>query len=132
MHLVLVNPYIVSSPPSKIEVGSVGDAVTLNCSARGSPLPRVTWFKRGKRVVSTEEDDGSDLLKSGVVIPSFQHSDAGVYTCLFYNDKNMTTEATTSLSKYECFVSKTDSIGFSEFDVVFDRMWIVGMAHKIG
>lgn len=68
MHLV--NPYIVSSPPSKIEVGSVGDAVTLNCSARGSPLPRVTWFKSGKRVVSTEEDDGSDLLKSGVVIPS--------------------------------------------------------------
>ena len=88
-------------------MGSVGDAVTLNCSARGSPLPRVTWFKSGKRVVSTEEDDGSDLLKSGVVIPSFQHSDAGVYTCLFYNDKNMTTEATTSLSKYECFVSKT-------------------------
>lgn len=79
-------------------MGSVGDAVTLNCSARGSPLPRVTWFKSGKRVVSTEEDDGSDLLKSGVVIPSFQHSDAGVYTCLFYNDKNMTTEATTSLS----------------------------------
>lgn len=98
----VVNPYIVSSPPSKIEVGSVGDAVTLNCSARGSPLPRITWFKRGKRVVSTEEDDGSDLLKSGVVIPSFQHSDAGVYTCLFYNDKNMTTEATTSLSLASC------------------------------
>ena len=44
----------------------------------------------------------------------------------------MIAEATTSLSKYECFVSITDSIGFLKFDVVFHGMWIVGMAHKIG
>ena len=64
-------------------MGSVGNAVKLNCSARGSPLLRVTGFKSRKRVVSTEEDDGNDLLKNRVVIHSFQHSDTGVYTCLF-------------------------------------------------
>lgn len=98
----VVNPYIVSSPPSKTEVRSVGDTVMLNCSARGSPLPSVTWFKSGRRVFSTVEDDGNDLLKSGVVIRSFQPGDAGVYTCLFYNDNNMTAEATTTLSLVSC------------------------------
>lgn len=90
----------MSSLPSKTEVRSVGD------SARGSPLPSVTWFKSGRRVFSTAEDDGNDLLKSGVVIRSFQPGDAGAYTCLFYNDKNMTAEATTTLSMYKHFVGK--------------------------
>ena len=96
----------MSSPPSKTEVRSVGDTVMLNCCARGSPLPSVTWFKSGRRVFSTAEDDGNDLLKSRVVIRSFQPGDAGVYTCLFYNDNNMTAEATTTLSMYKHFVRK--------------------------
>lgn len=63
---------------------------------------------RGSRVedVFFQQDDGNDLLKSGVVIRSFQPGDAGAYTCLFYNDKNMTAEATTTLSMYKHFVGK--------------------------
>ncbi|CAH3132134.1 unnamed protein product, partial [Pocillopora meandrina] len=38
---VVVNPYIVSSPPNEIQVQHVSDTVKLNCSAGGSPLPKI-------------------------------------------------------------------------------------------
>ena len=91
------------SPPSKIQVQNVGDTVRLNCSADGSPLPKVTWFKDGGRIVSTSVSDGNDLIKTVLVIPRFRPSDAGIYTCLFYNDKNVTVEAKTNLSKFITF-----------------------------
>ena len=92
-----MNPYIVSSPPGEIQVQKVGDTVRLNCSAGGSPLPKVTWFKNGRRVISTSVHDANDLTTSEAVIHRFKPSDAGVYTCLFYNDKNATAEANTNL-----------------------------------
>ena len=87
----------MSSPPSDIQVQNVGDTVSLNCSAGGSPLPKVTWLKDG-RVIPTAVHDGNDLIKTEFVIYRFKPSDAGIYTCLFYNDKNVSVEANTSLS----------------------------------
>ncbi|KAL9961652.1 hypothetical protein ACROYT_G030640 [Oculina patagonica] len=98
----VVNPYIVSSPPSEIQVPNVGDSVKLNCSARGSPLPKVKWFKDGRLVSSVEVQDGKDLLKSEYVVHGFEPNDTGTYTCLFYNDKNTTAEANTSLTLVNC------------------------------
>ena len=96
--LPLVNPYIVSSHPSEIQVQNVGDTVKLNCSAGGTPLPKVRWFKNEKRVISAAVHVGNDLIKTELVIHSFGPSDAGIYTCVFYNEKNVTVEANTSLS----------------------------------
>ena len=93
-----VDPFIVSSPSSEVQVPNVGDSVKLNCSARGSPLPKVKWFKDGRRAIATAMHDGKDLIKSEIVIDRFKPSDAGNYTCLFYNDKNETAEANTTLS----------------------------------
>ena len=81
-----MNPYIVSSPASEIQVPNVDDTVKLNCSARGSPLPNVKWFKDGRRVISLEMHGGNDLLISEFVIHHFKPSDAGIYTCKFYNE----------------------------------------------
>ena len=94
-----MNPFIVSSPPSEIQVRNVGDSVKLNCSARGLPLPQVKWFKDGLLVISKAKYYFTDVIKSELVIHRFNPSDAGVYKCLFYNDKNGTEEANTSLSK---------------------------------
>ena len=95
-----MNPYIVSSPPNEIQVPNVGDSVKLNCSARGSPLPKVKWFKDGRPVISSVAmQDGKDLIKSEFVIHQFKESDSGTYTCLFYNDKNWKAEANTTLGK---------------------------------
>ena len=82
----------------EIQVQNVGDTVRLNCSAGGSPLPKVTWLKDRRRIISRAVNDGNDLIKSEIVIHRFKPSDAGIYTCLFYNNKNVTAEANTSLS----------------------------------
>ena len=94
-----MNPFIVSSPSNEIQVRNVGDIVKLNCSARGLPLPKVKWFKDGRRVVSKTRHNVTDTSKSEFVIHRFKPSDAGIYKCLFYNDKNGTAEANTTLSK---------------------------------
>ena len=88
----------MTRPPSDIQVQNVDDTVKLNCSAGGSPLPKVTWLKDRLRIISRGEDNGNDLIKTELVIHSFRPSDAGIYTCVFYNDKNVTAEANTSLS----------------------------------
>jgi len=92
-----VNPHIVLNPPSEIRVQNVGDSVKLNCSASGLPLPKVKWFKDGS-LISTAAHEDKDLIKSTLVIHRFKPRDAGIYTCLFENDKNGTAENSTSLS----------------------------------
>lgn len=93
-----VNPYIVSSPANEIQVQNVGDSVKLNCSARGLPLPKVKWFKDGS-IISTAVHQDNNFIKGEFVIHRFKPGDAGIYSCLFENDKNGTAEANTSLSK---------------------------------
>ena len=79
-------------------VQKVGETVKLNCSAGGSPLPKVMWLKDRRRIISRGMNDGNDLIKTELVIHSFRPIDAGIYTCVFYNDKNVTAEANTRLS----------------------------------
>lgn len=87
----------MSSSLRQMQVQNVGDSVKLNCSAGGLPLPKVKWFKDGSLISSAAQED-NNLIKSEFVIHSFKPSDAGIYTCLFKNDKNGTAEANTSLS----------------------------------
>ena len=77
---------------------NVGDFVNSTCSAGGSPLPHVKWFKDGKHVLPAAVHRGKDILKSELIIHHFKPSDAGVYTCLFHNDRNATAQASTNLS----------------------------------
>ncbi|CAH3164385.1 unnamed protein product [Pocillopora meandrina] len=99
---VVVNPYMVSSPPGEIKVQHVGDTVTLNCSAGGSPLPKVMWFKGGLRINSRAMNDGKYLISSEVIIHRFKPSDSGLYLCRFYNDKNVTAESNTDMTLVNC------------------------------
>ena len=46
--------------------------------------------------------DGKDLMTSELVIHRFKPSDAGIYKCQFYNDKNGTAEANTTLGMWIC------------------------------
>ena len=89
----------MSSSLGEIQVQNVGDPVKLNCSARGLPLPKVKWFKDGS-IISMAGHGENDLIKSEFVIHHFKPSDAGIYTCLFENEKNGTAEANTSLSMF--------------------------------
>ena len=95
-----MNPYIVSNPPSEIQVQNVGDSVKLNCSARGSPLPEIKWFKDKNYVIPVATHVEKDLIKSEILIPRFKSSDVGNYSCVFQNDKNGTATASTSLGRW--------------------------------
>ena len=122
----------MSSPPSEIKVQHVGDTVKLNCSAGGSPLPRVAWFKNGRRVFSRAANDGNGLIKSEMVIHRFKPGDSGIYTCLFYNDKNMTAESNTSLSMLDfiCYNYLTQCLyrlivqTHSRYSAIYQKMLI--------
>lgn len=96
--LSLVNPYIVSNPPSEIQVQNVGDSVNINCTARGSPLPKVKWFKDNNYVIPMATHAGQDSIRSQILITRFKPSDVGNYSCVFLNDENGTATASTSLS----------------------------------
>ena len=95
-----MNPQIVSSPASEIQVQSIDDSVNLACSAGGSPLPDVKWFKDGRPLVPTATHQEQKLTTSELIIDQFKPSDSGMYKCLFYNHKNRTVEADTNLSMY--------------------------------
>lgn len=95
--LSLVNPYIVSKPPSEIQVQNVGDSVKLTCSARGLPLPSVKWFKDKNNFIPIATYDEKDSIRSEIRIPRFMPSNAGNYSCVFQNDKNGTATASTHL-----------------------------------
>ena len=98
-----MNPYIVTSPQSEIQVNNVDDFVTINCTARGSPLPKVKWFKDKNNAIPMETHDEKDSIRSEIRIAHFKPGDAGNYTCVFQNDKNGTATASTSLSMYNIF-----------------------------
>ena len=95
-----MNPYIVSSPPREIQVQNIGDSVKLNCSARGSPLPKVKWLKDKNNVIPMATQDDKDSVRSEILIARFKPNDSGNYSCVFQNDKNGTATASTSLSRW--------------------------------
>lgn len=95
-----MNPYIVSSPPSQIQVQNVGDTVKLNCSARGSPLPKVKWFKDKNNITPMATHEEKDSITSEILIARFKPNNTGNYSCVFQNDKNGTATASTSLSRW--------------------------------
>ncbi|XP_040895666.1 hemicentin-1 [Toxotes jaculatrix] len=54
--------------------------VTLECEARGVPLPTITWYRNGEAILSNRQ---AQYVERGhyLKIPHAQASDAGLYTC---------------------------------------------------
>uniref|UniRef100_A0A8B9JKN2 Cell adhesion molecule-related/down-regulated by oncogenes n=1 Tax=Astyanax mexicanus TaxID=7994 RepID=A0A8B9JKN2_ASTMX len=70
---VHAKPKIQAVPASLKAV--IGQAVVLQCSAQGEPLPQLSWFHNGRPI-------GSERT---FVIPTVQHSDSGTYSCVAKN-----------------------------------------------
>ncbi|XP_042370765.1 hemicentin-1 [Plectropomus leopardus] len=77
----------VNVPPSikggniTTEVTALLDTVvTLECEARGVPLPSITWYRNGEAILSNRQ---VQYVERGhyLKIPRAQASDAGQYTC---------------------------------------------------
>uniref|UniRef100_A0A8C6DLM4 Hemicentin-1 n=1 Tax=Moschus moschiferus TaxID=68415 RepID=A0A8C6DLM4_MOSMO len=79
---VNVPPKIQRGP--KVMKVQVGQRVDIPCSAQGTPLPVITWFKGGSAVLvdglqHISHPDGTLSIRQAVL------SDAGIYTCAATN-----------------------------------------------
>ena len=93
---ISVAPVITIAPPSVVTVTKANDKVTLQCAARGSPVPSLEWSKDGVVVSTNTTTKTADEVKGELIISSFSPSDQGVYKCFFRNYENGTAEIATA------------------------------------
>ena len=62
---------------------SVGETVTVHCTANGTPLAQISWYKGRKKIKSNRRIALSS--QGHLVINAVQISDQGFYTCLANN-----------------------------------------------
>ena len=74
--IVNVMPQFTVKPPDKIERYH-GQSVTLNCSAKGHPVPSITWTKCKGDIPEKRSQNEAGQLK----INSLATEDSGAYIC---------------------------------------------------
>uniref|UniRef100_A0A1X7UTP7 Ig-like domain-containing protein n=1 Tax=Amphimedon queenslandica TaxID=400682 RepID=A0A1X7UTP7_AMPQE len=80
------SPYFIVTPPHNVSV-RYNDAITLNCSSGGVPLPNITWFKDGVVIPIdqyTSSNQSDTLITMLTVVGSL--TSHGYYTCQAVND----------------------------------------------
>ena len=94
----LALPVFSSTPPSLISVSGIRESVRVNCSAKGSPLPTVTWYKNdvSMHVINNVTEDE---FTSELVIGEFQPADQATYRCVARNVYNDMVETSTKICK---------------------------------
>jgi len=97
-----VSPVITVAPPPFVKVTKAYGTISLQCAARGSPVPSLEWSKDGVVISTNTTSKTAAEVKGELVIPRFSPSDQGVYKCFFKNYDNGTAEISTTLgNKYE-------------------------------
>ncbi|XP_028259472.1 hemicentin-1 [Parambassis ranga] len=77
---VYVPPSIKGGNLSTEVTALLDTMVTLECEARGVPLPTITWYRKGEAILSNRQ---AQYVERGhyLKIPRAQASDVGQYTC---------------------------------------------------
>jgi len=91
-----VSPVITTASPPVVKVTKAYDTVTLQCAARGSPVPNLEWSKDGVVISTNTTSKTAEEVKGELVIPRFSAADQGVYKCFFKNYDNGTAEISTT------------------------------------
>ncbi|XP_055945123.1 protein turtle-like isoform X2 [Argiope bruennichi] len=82
VHLdVLAPPHFKLKPPDTVYV-KVGESVTLNCEAIGTPLPVISWTKDN---LPLQASPSIQITASELRINNIQQSDIGDYLCVASN-----------------------------------------------
>ena len=97
----IVGPVITVNPVS-INVTIEVENITLNCTARGFPVPSITWAHNGSLITSTEDEifiytlptSYLRTVQSIIVINAAMANNTGDYKCIasspFYDSVNST------------------------------------------
>ena len=73
-------PSVVSPPPSMVV--NETDVASLQCDAKGNPVPQITWLKENTSVAADKR-----IVQSGggIMIKDVKSHDGGMYTCVASN-----------------------------------------------
>ncbi|XP_022781477.1 roundabout homolog 1-like [Stylophora pistillata] len=95
----VVPPEFSTTLTSSISVPGIRETLRINCSAKGSPLPTVTWYKDDVDAIHAINSVSNDEYTSELVINNFQPEDQGIYRCVARNKYNdtITTNSTVFL-----------------------------------
>ena len=74
--VVISVPKFITKPPQTV-IKSLGDDLSLNCSASGEPTPTVSW----KRSTGAWNDERMKEQKGTLQISRLDETDSGVYIC---------------------------------------------------
>ena len=122
----MVPPAVQAMPREGLIVTRKGQDVTLRCSGRGNPNPRITWSKKVRNVIprtTTEEEATFDYLhlatlQSGLLpsgyktqeglsleLQNVRRQDAGTYTCTANNGVGQEASAEIQVEiKCKCYI----------------------------
>ena len=102
VHL-LVPPEFSKTPSSSISAPGIRETLRISCSAKGSPLPTVTWYKNDFNVINVMNNVTKDEFTSELVINAFQPEDQGTYSCVARNVYNDTVNTNSRVCKSKFF-----------------------------
>ncbi|XP_068679579.1 uncharacterized protein [Montipora foliosa] len=95
------SPVFTSKPATLITVSNIRDSVRVNCSAKGSPLPQITWYKDNV-IINSTTNITTDQVTSEYGISQFEPSDQATYKCVVRNEYNDTVTAAARIVLPNC------------------------------
>ncbi|XP_075229608.1 ecdysone-inducible gene L2 [Lycorma delicatula] len=86
-------PRIINWSPIIME--TIGNDVTLPCSAKGISSPQLYWIDKDEKLINNEPDSRYKVLESGdLVITKLRWSDMGGYSCVAQSSAGRDSETT--------------------------------------
>ena len=132
--LLTVAPVITTNPVDQ-EV-SIFNSFTINCTAKGSPIPSILWYLNNDLITNTDNriiisttTITQHSVTSTLTISSARYTDAGVYYCQTDGD-NLNVE-TADISRYNSEIKYQNKISDSRLSVVSHSaaVTVVGKVH---